>query len=415
MNEFSDFRWLASAPAAEAWSFCSSLEGFSKSIGVSFRLTQKQLQLLQTQFEFAKGAAKRKVSEPWNWFWTKTLLEQASDQITAEETAKDFPVHATVIDGCCGAGVDAIAIAKHLSHETPLGDRLLAIDSSEIACALAELNASRNGVPLRPVQVRFEDAEFPVDGWLHLDPDRRVSGRTVDMYSTEPSWPAIAKRIEIAPGASIKVAPGFQPDVDYAWENCGSPDSRRWISRDGSVRQQRLYWRIPQWHHAKRIVSAYRKSAGWYHEVFDSEPLGALEAWECIEQDPLQVAASAFVADHDPALRAANCVVSLSDRLRLSVLGNEFGYCIGDTPVEHPLLRWYRVIEVMPMDRKKVRAMSRALKVGRWELKSRNIDVDLAQWAKELIIDKGSESVGWLLLTKVGKKHVCLVCQEIQS
>jgi hypothetical protein len=69
----------------------------------------------------------------------------------------------------------------------------------------------------------------------------------------------------------------------------------------------------------------------------------------------------------------------------------------------------------MPMDRKKVRAMSRALKVGRWELKSRNIDVDLAHWAKELIIDKGSESVGWLLLTKVGKKHVCLVCQEIQS
>ncbi|MFN5101406.1 MAG: hypothetical protein ACK5GJ_01275, partial [Planctomycetota bacterium] len=84
MNEFSDFQWLASAPAAEAWSFCSSLEDFSKSIGVSFRLTQKQLQLLQTQFEFAKGPAKRKVSEPWNWFWTKTLLEQASDQITAE-------------------------------------------------------------------------------------------------------------------------------------------------------------------------------------------------------------------------------------------------------------------------------------------------------------------------------------------
>jgi len=122
-----------------------------------------------------------------------------------------------------------------------------------------------------------------------------------------------------------------------------------------------------------------------------------------------------FVADHDPALRAANCVVSLSERLQLRMLGNEYGYCVGESFVENPLLRWYRVLEVMPMDHKKVRAMSRILKVGRWELKSRNIDIDLISWGKQLTVDKDSDVVGWLLLTKVGKKHVCLVCQEIQQ
>jgi hypothetical protein len=415
VNELSDFQWLASAPAAEAWSFCSRLDVFSNASFSKFGLTQRQLQVLKTQFEFAQGASKRKVADPWNWFWTKTLLEQASDQITAEETAKDFPTDSMVIDGCCGAGVDAVAIATHLSQELTLGERLLAIDSSEIACTLTQLNASRNGIDLRPVAIGFEDAELPTDGWLHLDPDRRVSGRTIDVHCTEPSWRAIAKEIQRAPGASIKAAPGFQPDDDYPWEDCGPPDSRRWISRDGSVRQQRLYWRIPKWNDAKRIVSAYRKSNGWHHEVFDSGPTSALAALDLIEQDPLQADKWTFVADHDPALRAANCVVSLSERLQLRMLGNEYGYCVGESFVENPLLRWYRVLEVMPMDHKKVRAMSRILKVGRWELKSRNIDIDLISWGKQLTVDKDSDVVGWLLLTKVGKKHVCLVCQEIQQ
>lgn len=415
MNELSDFQWLASAPAAEAWSFCSRLDVFSNASFSKFGLTQRQLQFLKTQFELAQGASKRKVADPWNWFWTKTLLEQASDQITAEETAKDFPTDSMVIDGCCGAGVDAVAIATHLSQELTLGERLLAIDSSEIACTLTQLNASRNGIDLRPVAIGFEDAELPTDGWLHLDPDRRVSGRTIDVHCTEPSWRAIAKEIQRAPGASIKAAPGFQPDDDYPWEDCGPPDSRRWISRDGSVRQQRLYWRIPKWNDAKRIVSAYRKSTGWHHEVFDSGPTSALAALDLIEQDPLQADKWTFVADHDPALRAANCVVLLSERLQLRMLGNEYGYCVGESFVENPLLRWYRVLEVMPMDHKKVRAMSRILKVGRWELKSRNIDIDLISWGKQLTVDKDSDVVGWLLLTKVGKKHVCLVCKEIQQ
>lgn len=412
MNELSDFQWLASAPAAEAWSIARGLEVFSISSFSNLGLTYRQLQTLKTQFEFAQGASKRKVLQPWNWFWTKTLLEQASDQVTAEETAKDFPADAMVIDGCCGAGVDSIAIAIYLSKDLLLGERLLAIDSSEIACTLTELNASRNGIELRPVSIGFEDAQIPDKGWLHLDPDRRVSGRTVDVHCTEPSWSTIAKRIEQAPGASIKAAPGFQPDNDYPWEDCGPPNARRWISRDGSVRQQRLYWRIPKWHDAKRIVSAYRNSTGWHHEAFDSESTSALTALDFIQQDPLPLATWSFVADHDPALRAADCVVSLSERLQLRVLGNEYGYCIGKAPVNHPLLRWYRILDVMPMDHKKVRAMSRSLRFGRWELKSRNIDVDLTSWGKQLYVDKDSDVVGWLLLTKVGKKHVCLVCQE---
>ena len=413
MNDASELPWLASANAAEAWACCKKQDAFSKAPLSKFRLSASQLQLLQTQAEFATGPAKRKVAKPWNWFWTKTLLEQASDEWTAEETAKDFPSDAQVVDGCCGAGVDSIKIAEHLSQSGDFKNRITAIDSSQIACQLTRLNSLSNGFALSPEPIRIEDSSIPTGAWLHLDPDRRATGRTVNVYATEPSWPAISGLICNAPGASIKVAPGFQPDDDFPWDTCGPPETRRWISRDGSVRQQRLYWRIPRWENAKRIVSAFRKGLGWYHEVFTEEICPSHEAFSHIEQDAARIKESAFVADQDPALRAAGCVVSLAIRMQMRVLGNEFGYCAAEQPVLHPMLRWYRVWDAMPLDRKKIRAMTRTQKVGRWELKSRNVDIDLVQLHRELVVDKESDLVRWLLITKLGPKHICLVCEEL--
>jgi hypothetical protein len=146
--------------------------------------------------------------------------------------------------------------------------------------------------------------------------------------------------------------------------------------------------------------------------VFEEEPLSGYQAYDLIDNEISQTGECFFVADHDPALRAAGCVPALSAKLRMRVLGNEFGYCTASEPVSNPMLRWYRVLEVMPLDRKKVRAMSRARKVGRWELKSRNVDVDLIQWKKDLVVDKGSDLVRWLLITKLGPKHICMVCEE---
>lgn len=412
MDDLSDIQWIASAQCAEAWERCKGAAAFSKALLAALRLTPWQIQFLQTQLECANGASAKKVADPWNWFWTRILLEQASDQWTADETALDFPAEVAVVDGCCGAGVDSISIARHLLQGGELDGRITSIDSSEVACALTRVNSIRNGVPLNPELKRFEEAKFSALAWLHLDPDRRVAGRTVNVYSTEPSWTVIAERIALAPGASIKAAPGFQPKDDFPWDRCGPPDVRRWISRDGSVRQQRLYWRIPRWENAKRIASAYRRGSGWYHEVFEEEPLSGYQAYDLIDNEISQTGECFFVADHDPALRAAGCVPALSANLRMRVLGNEFGYCTASEPVSNPMLRWYRVLEVMPLDRKKVRAMSRARKVGRWELKSRNVDVDLIQWKKDLVVDKGSDLVRWLLITKLGPKHICMVCEE---
>lgn len=413
MNDLSDFQWLASAQGAEAWSRCQGLGLFSRPSLENLRLSARQYSVLEQQAGFASGLAKRKVSDPWNWFWTKTLLEQASDQWVAEETARDFPVGVDVVDGCSGAGVDSIALAKHLSDGSGQFQSLRAIDSSETACLLTSLNAVRHGFEIQPEQVRFEDAVISDTAWLHLDPDRRAIGRTVNLHATDPSWKDVATSISRAPGASVKAAPGFQPDTQFDWESCGPPNARRWISRDGSVRQQRLYWRIPRWANAQRIVTSYHSEFGWNHEIFESGPFSGYELFDHIENESESVQGYGFIADHDPALRAAGCVVALARRFELNVVGNEFGYMVGSLPRQHPMLRWFRVHDVLSLDRKKVRAMSRVAKVGRWELKSRNIDVDLVQWKKDLVVDADSQIIRWLMMTKIKQKHVCFVCEAL--
>lgn len=76
------------------------------------------------------------------------------------------------------------------------------------------------------------------------------------------------------------------------------------------------------------------------------------------------------------------------------------------------MLRWFRVHEILPLDRKKLKAYTRSVDTKRWELKSRNIDIDLVKLQRELITNKSASEVRWLLLTKIGHKHVAIAAEE---
>ena len=440
----SDYQWLASVEATEAWSFLwSELRQPGSKIPTSLaslrRLPQSHRQLLEQQLNFAMGSGKRKVRFPERWFWTQRLFEQASDEWTAEETAKDFQGEETIFDVCCGAGVDAIALAKQPADahddttlpaisKTTTNRAIIAVDASPLACVLASLNAKQNAVSLQMRNSLFEDVSLPSDVWLHMDPDRRADGeRHTHLYDMQPSWQVIAEGVAKCRGASIKVAPGFQTNEAFEWGKCGAPTARRWLSRDGSVRQQRLYWRIPRWQEGKRIVSVQRSNAPWCHEVFSEQECTATsnftpaDQWfspsqnvgsQPIDSDLVSLTLGQFVADQDPAVRAAHCSVALARRLQVRLLGNSFGYYHANTRVTHPMLRWFRVIDQLPLDKKKLKAYSRSACVKRWELKSRNIDIDLVKLQKDLIVDEKSEKINWVLLTKVGVKHIAIIAEE---
>lgn len=441
-----EYQWLASVEATEAWSFLwSNAHAPSKKpakLPPQFsRLNRAQQLLLEEQIAFALGGAKRKVVAPERWRWTQQLLEQASDEWTAMETANDFPVGSPIYDVCCGAGVDAVALSRRMQHAdnstpsilstVPFTDWVIPVDASPIACSLTAFNSQNQGFRLRPIESKFEDIPLNFDAWIHMDPDRRADGqRHVQLHQMQPSWDSIASALRRCKGASIKVAPGFQTAQGFEWGECGPPDARRWLSRDGSVRQQRLYWRLPRWGTGQRIVSVQRNDGFWIHEQFSEQEISsrvdyssrtssqwptesyAQASTQIIDEDFASLELGSYIADQDPVLRAAHCSSALARRVGARILGNEFGYFHANSILQHPMLRWFRIHEILPLDRKKLKAYTRSASIKRWELKSRNIDIDLVKLQRELITSESSSEVRWLLLTKIGSKHVAIAAEE---
>lgn len=449
MTRADEYQWLASVEATEAWSFLwSNAHSLGKRPAklppLFSRLDRVQQLLLEEQIAFALGGAKRKVIAPERWRWTQRLLEQASDEWTAMETASDFPSDGPVYDICCGAGVDTVALSRRM-HPTdndssaPVTaiksmDLVLPVDASPIACSLTAFNGQNQGFRLSPIESKFEDIPLNDDAWLHMDPDRRADGqRHVQLHQMQPSWESIASALRRCRGASVKVAPGFQTTQGFEWGDCGPPDARRWLSRDGSVRQQRLYWRLPRWGTGLRIVSVQRNDGLWIHEQFSEQEISNTvdyssinpgewlarskdqASMQIIDEDFANLQLGSYIADQDPVLRAAHCSSALARRLGARILGNEFGYFHANSILEHPMLRWFQVEEILPLDRKKLKAYTRSVSTKRWELKSRNIDIDLVKLQKELITNESSSEVRWLLLTKIGNKHVAIAAEEVKG
>jgi hypothetical protein len=114
-------------------------------------------------------------------------------------------------------------------------------------------------------------------------------------------------------------------------------------------------------------------------------------------------------------LRAANVVSHFALRIDASLLGGDSGYYLADQPQFHPMLTWFKIDDVLPFDRKKLRAYARVRKAKNWELKSRGVEIDLDKTAKELETHHGSEERVTILFTRHGTKHLAIVATRIDE
>jgi hypothetical protein len=400
-----DLTWMASAMARDAWHQLlqsGSLDSPTRAlIGVDPEQRRRRLELLITQHSLLK-AATSKFPDPENWFWTKTLLEQSSDHWCATETAMDFPDRAIVIDGCCGAGADAIAISRR-------GCEVTAIDVSPVACALAQSNALAQGRSIAITESelqRWMDAQLQgslAESYWHLDPDRRATGsRSTSTEMFQPPWSWIQSVVPRMRGASIKVAPATtRPEMN---ESLVSPECIRYLSRERSVRQQRWLWGIDRWPRGSVVVSVM-KDGQWYHEIF-LENDGQARLHPSFFP-PTQLAN--YVGDYDPAIRAARREGSFAARIDCQLLDGEGGFLTADSPRNHPMTRWFRVVDVLTVDEKKLKAYARTHPSSSWELKSRGVKLDLDKLQQKLVTTKSSPEKRTVIFGKIHGRAQAIV------
>ncbi|MEM8735505.1 MAG: class I SAM-dependent methyltransferase, partial [Planctomycetota bacterium] len=119
-----------------------------------------QKAMLVEQIQLQKRGLSR-IPHAGKWLWTDRSLSQASDWSTAVFKASLLPPGTSVIDGCCGAGVDLSAFGQ-VGNAT-------GIEQDELLCSIAHHNANQIGSNSHCVQgdvLQLPDSSRASDDWL---------------------------------------------------------------------------------------------------------------------------------------------------------------------------------------------------------------------------------------------------------
>ncbi len=320
------------------------------------------------------------------WF-DRVNVEQATAEAVARHKAQRFD--GRVWDLCCGIGGDALAVATQAE--------VVAVDLDPATLLRASWNAAIYGVGDR-ITWSCQDvaAVEPVAGdWLHIDPDRRpgASGRVSRVEDYVPSLEALRAMLPQYRGGAIKLGPasnfgGKFEDVEVEL-----------ISLNGECKEATL----------------------WFGELAGTAPFRAtvLPAGITIAGHPLDATAEIsgvgpYLYDPDPAVVRAGLVDLVAVQLGLRRLDPAEEYLTGDTLVDSPFVRGFRVLEELPNNERALRQAVRTRAWGTIEIKCRHVPI--AADAVQRKLPKEGTQPGVVIFARLnGKTRVVLAERVISS
>ncbi len=321
---------------------------------------------------------------------TPVALEQASDFALATYKARRFKNH-PALDMCSGMGGDLIALARR--------GEACGVESDPLLAEIASYNASLASE--KPVLVRQESClQTPLNGeWIHIDPDRRPdASRVVEVSYCEPGWDDVLQLMNKTPAGVVKVAPAAE------FEQSGAEWEREWVERSGQCRQQLVWW-------GEAVGSPGRRIA----TIVNDEGI-AVGQWQ---QKAITVCRQVhdtigdFLFEPSPAVLAADLVDDITVGLGLGRIAPGAVYLTGQR-THHPLLRTFRVLDVLKLDRKKMNAYVRQRRPRSVEVKKRGVEpFDPNQFQRGLKKFLGDGPPLVLIATRIGEKRLVIAAERV--
>jgi THUMP domain-containing protein len=400
-NDLADYQWLtgdeAAALLAELAADPAPLHTAVARLRGQLSATRAHLLLEQVEL---RSRATEKFTHAARMFFTRTALEQATDEQTAEYKAQRLTERAGLslsnapvfADLCCGIGGDLLALAI---EQTVIG-----VDLNPIATHLAAANA--RAVLNRDVEIRAQDvADFDlttVTSW-HIDPDRRHTGkRTTSIDHCTPDRATLDRLLAQSSNAAIKLAPAT--DVPPEWK---TQCEREWISRDRQCRQQ-IAWhgslaRYPGAHSATVLSPA----CGLAPRTITGHPNQPIP----ITHDPAR-----YIFDVDPAVLAAHLTGALAAEHNLQALSAGPTYLTGNNAItDDAALACFEVQELLPMRTRTLAQHLRSKNVGQLEIKKRGVDIDPESLRRDLKL-RGDDAAT-LLITNIARRPTAILAKRI--
>ncbi len=315
-------------------------------------------------------------------------VEMASSALASAHKARRMAAvlgtGARVADLCCGIGGDSWGLLR--AGLVPVG-----VDLDPVRAWMYGHNTGRESVRGDALDDCPDDARA-----FHLDPARRsgTGRRTLRIEDFEPGpavWDAIIGKVG---HGAIKLNPGVDGsalpvgELEILSEPGGLTQAVLWVG-DLAGECERRATKLG----VDGSVCTIAGSAG---RPGDAHDIGA------------------YIGVLDPCLERADLVGSFLDETGTALVHPGTGLVTMGEPVGHGMVRWYRVIEVTPWSRKRVRAALRGLSAGVVGVRTRGGVVDPDAEARALR-GAGERDDLAVLVYRIGGRVMAVIAEDVRA
>lgn len=290
---------------------------------------------------------------------------------------------ARVADLCCGIGADAWGLSG-------AGLNVTGVDLDESRAVMFAHNLPDCAVVVGDA---LDACPAGSDGF-HLDPARRTDARrTRSIEDFQPGPEVWGRVIERVGSGAIKLHPG----VD-AYE---LPEGEVEIISESGTLTQAVLW-------IGRLAGAQPRSATVLTDAGSFSICGEPER----PDDSAEI--GEYLGTLDPCLERADLVSTLLKDARLSLVHPGTGLVTSTSAEHHPMIRWYRTLEVLPWNQKRVKSALRSYDTGVIEVRTRGgvVNPDDLQRA---LRGKGSRSDLSVLVYRLGDRVVAVIAEQAHT
>lgn len=348
---------------------------------------RKSLTLEQASAVLTTIRLRQKAVDKFPEFADKMLFTEDSLQQASDPRIRQYRAHLlapqSVLDVCCSIGSDALAFAQ-------VGNSVLGLDIDPIRIELARHNATRMNL-----DVQFDVADVTQSvpdnfDLIFFDPARRTSdGKR--LFNIEQYIPPVSL---IHQFQAQEIAVKLSPAVDLTQlESYGG--QVEFISVNGALKEAVL-WK-------KRLSArpiATLISDKIYHFEYDYDTTVKIT-------EPKQ-----WLFEPDSSILRAGLVQNLAMTLDATMLDDTIAYLTLDKHVLTPWGRYWRILDWMPFNLKKLRRYLIEHNVRHLTVKKRGFPMSPEEVIAKLKLKKGNES-RVLVMTRLQGKPVVIVCADI--
>ena len=353
--------------------------------------------------------------------FTADGAEQATRTVVADLHAARFSAARVrrVADLGCGIGADSLALLR-------AGVSVLAVDRDPVTAAVAAANlahaagdaARAADSPDSPaVEVRCADAlttDLSAVDALFADPARRAGGRRI--LDPERWSPPLSAVLALRGGrpTGVKVAPGITHEAIPA------DAAAEWISVDGDLVEAGLWFGAAAPEGPGRTATLVRTASPAsptspspvVHRLRERPDAPGADDPRSPVRPAAVRAPGAFLHEPDDAVLRAGLIAAVADRIEgAGLLSDGIAYLTSDAavgPGVAPFVTSYRVLDVLPFQLKRLRALLRGLDVGPLTIKKRGTAVDPEDLRRRLGL-RGARPATIVLTRVAGTQSVLLV------